>query len=108
MGVNVVMMAVIFKTGAEPVFMSSAEEGTSLGVEPSQVGLGVLSCTPPSCSSSLVGTRQVLHLPTVGSSALSRYGLNFISLTLQKAEDSGGFPENPTLDCSTPRGTGRS
>lgn len=108
---NVVVMGVIFKTGAEPgwcwVFLSSAEEGISLGVKPSQVGLGVLSYTPPSCSLSLVGTSPGLHLPTVGSRASSHWGLNFISLTLQKAEDSGCFPENPTPDCSTPRTPGR-
>ena len=70
MGVNVVMMAVISKTGAEPVwcwvFMSSAEEGTSLGVEPSQVGLAVLSYTPPSCTSSLVGIGQGSTFPLWG------------------------------------------
>lgn len=87
--------------------MSSAEEGTSLGIEPSQVGLAVLSYTPSFLHLEPGGDRAGLHLPTVGSSVPSCCGLNVIGLTLRKAEDSGGFPENPTLDCSTPRTPGR-
>lgn len=58
------------------------------------MGLGVLSCSPPSCSSILLGTRQGPQLPTAGSSAPPHCGLNQPDLV--KAEDSGGFPENPT------------